>query len=104
MLGSMSEGRRLERVYCEGKFQHDLVSSKDYIAQPKTDGYRSIHLIYRYKNPKEASYNGLLLELQRRTRLHHGWATPVATRGTVLRQAFKPGHGGVHWSERIASD
>src|SRR5258708_23776851 len=75
ILGTMSKVRRLERVYCERKFQHDLVSSKDYIAQPKTDGYRSIHLIYRYKNPKEASYNGLLLELQLRTRLQHAWAT-----------------------------
>lgn len=97
ILGTMSKVRRLERVYCERKFQHDLVSSKDYIAQPKTDGYRSIHLIYRYKNPKEASYNGLLLELQLRTRLQHAWATAVETMGTFLGQALKSGQGEGQW-------
>jgi Region found in RelA / SpoT proteins len=84
ILGTMKKVRRLERVYRERKLQHELVSSKDYIAEPKTDGYRGIHLIYRYKNLQESSYNGLLLELQLRTKLQHAWATAVETMGTFL--------------------
>jgi len=87
ILGTMGKVRRLERVYRERKFQHDLISSKDYVAEPKTDGYRGIHLIYRYRNLKEPSYNGLLLELQLRTKLQHAWATAVETMGTFLGQA-----------------
>jgi putative GTP pyrophosphokinase len=97
ILGTMGKVRRLERVYRERKLQHDLVSSKDYIAEPKTDGYRGIHLIYRYQNVKESSYNGLLLELQLRTRLQHAWATAVETMGTFLGQALKSGQGEGQW-------
>lgn len=97
ILGSMRKVRRLERVYRARKLQHELISSKDYIAEPKTDGYRGIHLIYRYRNPKVASYDGLLLELQLRTRLQHAWATAVETMGTFLGQALKSGQGDGQW-------
>lgn len=97
ILGTMGKVRRIERAYRESKFQHDLVSSKDYITKPKADGYRGIHLIYRYRNPKVPNYNGLLLELQLRTRLQHAWATAVETMGTFLGQALKSGQGEGQW-------
>jgi putative GTP pyrophosphokinase len=97
ILRDMRKVRTLEQLYRDSRFQHQLVSSKDYIAEPKPDGYRSVHLIYRYENPKVTSYNGLLLELQLRTRLQHAWATAVETMGTFLGQALKSGQGEDRW-------
>jgi putative GTP pyrophosphokinase len=68
-----------------------------YAAEPKSDGYRGIHLIYRYQNPNVPFYNGLHLELQLRTRLQHAWATAVETMGTFLGQALKSGQGDDQW-------
>jgi putative GTP pyrophosphokinase len=97
ILGTIKKVRQLEQVYRDRKFQHTLVSSKDYIAEPKGDGYRSIHLIYRYRNSKVPDYDGLLLELQLRTRLQHAWGTAVETMGTYLGQALKSGQGEDRW-------
>jgi putative GTP pyrophosphokinase len=102
ILGTIRKVRRLEHVYRDRKFQHELVSSKDYISEPKADGYRSIHLIYRYRNSKVPSYDGLLLELQLRTRLQHAWATAVETMGTFLGQALKSGQGEGQWRSFFA--
>ena len=102
ILGSIKQVRRLEHVYRDRTFQHELVSWKDYIAEPKDDGYRSIHLIYRYRNSKVQSYDGLLLELQLRTKLQHAWATAVETMGTFLGQALKSGQGEGQWRSFFA--
>lgn len=97
VVGTISRVRRLEEDYRNSKFKHVLVSSKDYISTPKPDGYRGIHLIYRYSNPRAPSYEGLSLELQVRTRLQHAWATAVETMGTFLGQALKSGQGEQEW-------
>lgn len=97
VVSSVSKVRRLEAGYRNSQFKHELVSSKDYIAHPKTDGYRGIHLIYRYSNDRAPDYEGLSLELQFRTRLQHAWATAVETMGTFLGQALKSGQGEHEW-------
>lgn len=99
VVSSMSRLRKLEAAYRNATFKHKLVSSKDYVAEPKADGYRSIHLIYRYSNPRAPEYEGLLLELQLRTKLQHAWATAVETMGTFLGQALKSGQGERPWRE-----
>ena len=51
---------------------------KDYISQPKNDGYRSIHQIFTYKKGQyEQDCKGLSVELQIRTLLQHYWATAI---------------------------
>jgi putative GTP pyrophosphokinase len=97
VVGSVPKVRKLEAEYRSSRFKHELVSSKDYINDPKEDGYRSIHLIYRYRNDGAAAFNGLSLELQFRTRLQHAWATAVETMGTFLGQALKSGQGEAQW-------
>lgn len=89
----------LDKEYRSSRFQHELVvkQCKDYIAQPKTSGYRSIHLIYRYKNARAPKYDGLLLELQLRTKLQHAWATAVETMGTFLNHPLKSSEGPEEW-------
>jgi ppGpp synthetase/RelA/SpoT-type nucleotidyltranferase len=50
----------------------------DYIINPKTDGYRSLHAIYKYHNDQTDEYNrNMLIEVQFRSRLQHAWATAV---------------------------
>jgi putative GTP pyrophosphokinase len=63
VVSSVARVRRLEANYRESAFKHKLASSKDYIDKPKSDGYRSIHLVYRYANDRAPAYDGLLLEL-----------------------------------------
>ena len=97
VVRSVARTRRLEDAYRNSQFNHELTSSKNYVDEPKADGYRSIHLIYRYANDRAPAYNGLSLELQLRTQLQHAWATAVETMGTFLGQALKSGQGEGHW-------
>ena len=79
------------------QFKHDFVAERDYIKRPKISGYRSIHLIYRYHSDKVTDYNGLLLELQIRSKLQHIWATAVETVGTFIQYALKSSEGPEEW-------
>lgn len=73
------------------------MGEKDYISLPKDTGYRGVHLIYKYKNKKVESYDGLYIELQMRTKLQHAWATAVETIGTFLNYALKSSEGPEEW-------
>lgn len=103
VLTSMRRVRQLEGRYRTSSFEHILTNSKDYIAEPKEDGYRGIHLIYRYKNQRAPEYDGLSLELQIRTQRQHAWATAVETMGTFLGQALKSGQGDDQWRTFFAN-
>jgi len=105
IVNSIDEVRGLEKQYVDTKrFTHELVSHKDYILDPKPDGYRGIHLVFRYNNTLArngiaAEYNGLLIELQLRTKLQHNWATAVETVGVFRQEALKSGKGSADWLE-----
>lgn len=87
----------------KSRFTHQLVGEKDYIKSPRDeDGYRSLHLIYKYHNSIAKKYSGLLVELQIRTKLQHSWATAVETMGTFLGQALKSRLGDKEWLEFFA--
>jgi ppGpp synthetase/RelA/SpoT-type nucleotidyltranferase len=90
-----------EDYYIKGELKHKRVGKKDYIENPKEDGYRSIHLIYKYNSDKERKkkYNGLLVEVQIRSRLQHLWATAVETAGLFTREAIKSSEGSPEWLE-----
>jgi hypothetical protein len=72
---------------------------KDYIASPKTDGYRSIHLVIQYMPSSERHevHAGRKIEVQIRTRLQHAWATAVETVDSLLQQNLKGGGGEKDW-------
>lgn len=99
ILPSVELARKLyEKHYLKGDLKHKLVNKKDYIKEPKKDGYRSLHLIYEYKSDKnKKEFNGLLTEVQIRSRLQHLWATAVETAGFLTRQAIKSNEGGPEW-------
>lgn len=97
VVDSVKKVYELEKNYRETQFTHSLVRERDYIAQPKSSGYRSVHLMYEYRNKKVPEYNKLLLELQIRTKLQHTWATAVETAGTFLQYALKSSQGPEKW-------
>jgi hypothetical protein len=102
VLSSVKRVRQLEADYRRSRFEHQLVNSKNYLDEPKDDGYRGVHLIYRYANPRAPIYDGLSLELQLRSQRQHAWATAVETMGTFLGQALKAGQGDQQWRDFFA--
>jgi len=93
--------RLYKEGYIKGDLKHKKVNEKDYITNPKEDGYRSIHLIYRYKSDKKGKkeYNGLLIEVQIRSKLQHLWATAIETVDFFTRQAIKSNEGQKEWMD-----
>jgi ppGpp synthetase/RelA/SpoT-type nucleotidyltranferase len=84
--------------YLKGSLKHKRVGFKDYIAEPKEDGYRSIHIIYEYKSDKnKQEFNGLRVEVQIRSKLQHLWATAIETVDFFTRQAIKSSEGEKEW-------
>jgi len=85
--------------YMNGNLKHKKINEKDYITYPKEDGYRSIHLMYRYKSDKRGKkdYNGLIVEVQIRSKLQHLWATAIETVDFFTRQAIKSNEGQKEW-------
>jgi ppGpp synthetase/RelA/SpoT-type nucleotidyltranferase len=72
-----------------GNFPHfTLKLKKDYIVQPKDNGYRSIHIVGEYTGHPKA-FRGLKIEIQIRTRLQHLWATAVEVCQFFSGQRFK---------------
>lgn len=92
----------LNEGYLSSPLTHQLVAQYDYVQHPKPSGYRSIHIVYRYKARKPSAYDGLLLEMQLRTRLQHSWATAVETAGTFLEHSLKSNEGPEEWLKFFA--
>jgi hypothetical protein len=98
IVGSVADVYRLIDKYKRSRFAHTFKNEKDYIAQPKADGYRSYHRIYQYKGRgATACYDGLHVEVQIRTQLQHAWATAVEIVGTITKQALKSKEGTPDW-------
>lgn len=95
---------KLEDVYImrdkimKSRIRHKLHNEKDYIKDPNPNtGYRGVHLVYKYKSDRNDSYNGLLIEIQIRTKLQHLWATTVETVGTFTNNGLKFNQGEEDW-------
>jgi putative GTP pyrophosphokinase len=78
----------------EARFDHKRRGVEDdrwnYIARPKDSGYRGVHDVYTYHvEPKKGRaaekqpWNGMLVEIQYRTKVQHAWATAVELAGLV---------------------
>lgn len=88
-----------DKYYLTSDLKHKLVRVHDYINQPKINGYRSLHLIYEFKSDKvnKEIYNGLLVEIQIRSKLQHLWATAVETVSFFTNKALKLDEGEKDW-------
>ena len=93
VLASVDDVYRLHDDILNSRFEHKIKLPDDYIKNPKKDGYRSLHQVFKYKNRRHPELNGLCIELQIRTRLQHSWATAVETLGIIEKSSFKTGEG-----------
>lgn len=75
------------------------VRSKDYIKNPKPDGYRSYHLVGRFAGSNTKPRN---VEIQLRTRLQHHWATALEIVDLFSGQALKSNQGNPDWERFFA--
>jgi ppGpp synthetase/RelA/SpoT-type nucleotidyltranferase len=101
ILPTVSQARKLfEDHYLKGDLKHKRRGYKDYVTNPKVDGYRSFHIVYEYKSDKGfKEYNGLLIEVQIRSKLQHLWATAIETVDFFTRQAIKSNEGQKEWMD-----
>ena len=86
----------LQRLCRSGRQAHELARENDYLAEPKPDGYRSVHLVYRYRSGSSANsaLNGLRIEIQIRSLPQHAWATAVETVDVLRETRLKIGGAG----------
>ncbi len=105
ILNSVGDVEKLADEYRRSRrLAHALITERDYVRKPRSeDGYRSLHLVYRYTNKRAPQYEGLRVELQIRTKLQHTWATAVETMGTFLGQALKSRQGDQKWLDFFAA-
>jgi hypothetical protein len=75
----------------KGRSDWDGSDDFDYIARPKPDGYRSVHLVFRFQSESDDRrvYNGQRVEIQIRSKLQHVWATAVEMAQLFTGQALK---------------
>lgn len=97
IVNTVKQVNVLNQAFKDSRFHHKLIREYDYIREPKTSGYRGIHLIYKYANTRAPEYNGLQIEIQLRTKLQHAWATAVETMGTFLDHSLKSSEGPEQW-------
>jgi putative GTP pyrophosphokinase len=104
ILPTIKDVHDLTKEYTDNAyFSPMIVDQKDYILSPRdSDGYRSQHLVFKYKNLQNPAYDGLKIEVQIRTKLQHAWATAVETMGTFLGQALKSRQGDQKWLDFFA--
>ena len=100
-----------------GSFEHKRRGADDdrwnYIARPKSSGYRGIHDVYSYfvtpkvrKAREKQPWNGMLVEIQYRTQVQHAWSTAVELVGLVTESDPKFDRGNPEFIEffRLASE
>ena len=87
----------LDRIY--DQFPHEIRQEWPYIQNPKDDGYRSHHVVFKF-NPRDMwreEYRGRRIELQIRTRLQHSWATTVEAVSLFRGEDLKHHQGDEDW-------
>lgn len=97
VVDSVEQVYKLRESFRRSRSLHEFVREDDYISQPKSSGYRGIHLVYRFKSRSKPEHDRLLFEIQLRTRTQHAWATAVETVGAVIGQALKSSEGERRW-------
>ena len=102
IVGSVDQVYELAELYRRKYGDHQLDQVNDYIRKPKSDGYRSYHLIYRYYNQNQPIYDGLKIEMQFRSVLQHCWATAVEIADIFYRQGLKAHRGSPEWRRFFA--
>jgi ppGpp synthetase/RelA/SpoT-type nucleotidyltranferase len=109
VLPTVRDVEKLAAIYEVSKAKNPSSRSKfvkkyDYILEPKEDGYRGIHFVYKYHTTSKnlEIFNGLRIEIQLRSQLQHAWATAVEIVSTFTGQALKSNIGSEEWKRFFA--
>ncbi len=94
IVNTLDQLRRVERRLAKNRPPERV---DDYVAHPRSSGYRAVHLIIQY--------DGRRIEVQLRTMVMHEWAVAVERLGGQLGQDLKSGRGPLpvlDWLEAIS--
>lgn len=76
VVNNVREVRFIHESLIKGRHKHrPVMPPKDYIAEPKPDGYRGIHQVFKYSTIQHEELEGIQIEVQIRTKFQHYWAT-----------------------------
>lgn len=98
ILSNVEQVEQLNHRIQTSRIRHKLHREYNYIETPKPDGYRDIHLVYKYQGDK-TEYNGYFIELQLRSKIQHAWSTAVEIVDTFTGQSLKTGTGNAKWKK-----
>lgn len=94
IVQSIPEIYKTVESYKETETNCILKREYDYVQNPKTSGYRSYHVVYQFFDEHHPKFNnGILVEMQVRTKLQHVWATALEVMGIYTKSALKSGFG-----------
>ncbi|WP_199177380.1 RelA/SpoT domain-containing protein [Geothermobacter hydrogeniphilus] len=98
---------RFRGNFHKARFHHKRKNDPDkynYIANPKSTGYRGIHDVYSYDVNSMAGKHlkGLLVEIQYRTEVQHAWATAVEVIGFITENQPKFEQGDDRYNHAMA--
>lgn len=74
-------------------------AGRDYIANAKESGYRSLHMVFAFNEKPPSEYNGIRIELQIRTQSQHWWACAVEVAGLRFGEPLKYDDGNPCWAD-----
>jgi len=97
ILGSEKKLQQVVRALRKRKEFRDgdgRTRSRDYLSKPKEDGYRSYHLIGKFKDEYGETRS---IEVQLRTLIQHYWATALEIVDIFTGQALKSNQGQKEW-------
>jgi hypothetical protein len=91
VMPTVADAITLVEIYRERGLVSEFLRAKDYMAEPKPDGYRSVHLIYKYRSDSERYkvFDNLRIEIQIRSHLQHLWATALETVETFAQMQIR---------------
>lgn len=108
---NVKELYRFRADFHKARFNHRMRNTPekyDYIAHPKSTGYRGIHDVYEYDVNSESGkgLKGLYIEIQYRTLVQHAWATAVEVVGfiTESQPKFEKGDERYHRAMAYSSE
>jgi len=78
------------------------IRERNYIGDPKADGYRSMHFVVSYESPNAAGLRARRVEIQVRSLLQHRWATALEAVDLFSGQTLKNGGGDSQWRRFFA--
>ncbi|MBL9148643.1 MAG: RelA/SpoT domain-containing protein [Phycisphaerae bacterium] len=76
----------------------EMTLAHDYVANPKTDGYRSVHLIWTSSSQLVGFVARPVIEVQIRSGSQHAWATALETVDLFFAEQLKTGRASKEWS------